>query len=91
MSWFRRHLNWTWILGCVLALVVPPVMLTFVAAVADHPASWEDVGAMAVVAELVGIIIMLVISAWVIRQKGRSQWWLLLCGCFSPLWLSNKK
>ena len=39
---------------------------------------------------LVGVA-MWPISGWVIIQKGRSLWWLLLAPVFSPLWLTNKK
>ena len=31
------------------------------------------------------------IAGWVIIQKGRSLWWLLLAPVCSPLWLTNKK
>ncbi len=33
----------------------------------------------------------IVTSGWVLRQKNRSLWYLLLLGIWSPLWLSNKK
>ncbi len=31
------------------------------------------------------------IAGWIIIQKGRSLWWLLLAPVFSPLWLTSKK
>ncbi|MFC1967128.1 hypothetical protein ACFLV2_00570 [Chloroflexota bacterium] len=37
------------------------------------------------------IILLLIVSGWVIKQKGRRLWWILLTIVFSPLWLSNKK
>jgi hypothetical protein len=37
------------------------------------------------------LAILLPLSGWVIKQKGRSLWWILLSGWFSPLWLGNKK
>jgi hypothetical protein len=40
---------------------------------------------------IVGSVLMLGISAWVIHQKGRSIWWILLSGWFSPLWLSDHR
>lgn len=39
----------------------------------------------------VGSIFWLIISGWVIKQKGRRLWWLLLSWVGSPLWLKNKK
>jgi tetratricopeptide (TPR) repeat protein len=35
-------------------------------------------------------IVMLSVGGWVIRQKGRSLWWLLLTVFFSPVWLGNE-
>jgi len=31
------------------------------------------------------------VNGWIIWQKGRSLFWLLLMGWFSPLWLENKR
>ena len=41
--------------------------------------------------QIIGSIFLLVVSGWVIKQKGRSLWWVLLTIVFSPLWLGNKK
>ncbi len=74
IDWFQRHLNWTMVLGYLLANVVS-FMLNRV----------PPLGTIAAIA------IGLPVAAWVISQKGRSLWWLLLSGLFSPLWLTNKK
>ena len=87
MNWFQRHLNWTWVLSYLLMLV-GAFMFGFLMFLADPNISEDAVGG---VAEIFGSIFMLVVSGWVIKQKGRSLWWLLLSGLFSPLWLSNKK
>ena len=39
---------------------------------------------------IIGAIFLLVVSGWVIKQKGRSLWWVLLTPLFSPLWLKNE-
>ena len=39
---------------------------------------------------IIGDIFLLVVSGWVIKQKGRSLWWIFLTPVFSPLWLKNK-
>lgn len=41
--------------------------------------------------QIIGSIFLLLLSGWVIKQKGRRLWWILLTIVFSPLWLSNKK
>ena len=87
MNWFQRHLNWTYVLGWLLTLVLC-LILGFVMVMIDPNISDDD---LEVMGNLVGGVIMLVVSGWVIIQKGRSLWWLLLSGCFSPLWLSNKR
>ena len=87
MNWFQRHLNWTYVLGWLLMLVLL-FILGFVLAVIDSNIS-ED--ALDTIGNLIGGIFMLVVSGWVIIQKGRSLWWLLMAGWFSPLWLSNKR
>jgi hypothetical protein len=84
MNWFQRHLNWTFVLGWVLALVAGIVVESRI----DPSFSDDAAGA---VGRLVIFGIVLVVSALVIHRKGRSLWWLLLAGWFSPLWLANKK
>ena len=44
-----------------------------------------------IVPQIMGDIFLLVVSGWVIKQKGRSLWWILLTIIFSPLWLKNKR
>lgn len=70
-NWFRRHLNWTWVLAYLI---------------------WIPLNAPENVApQIVGAILLLLASGWVIRQKGRTLWWILLTPVFSPLWLKNKR
>jgi len=69
-------------------MLVGAVMFGFLMGLADPNISEDAVGD---VAGIFGGIFMLVVSGWVIKQKGRSLWWLLLSGLFSPLWLNNKK
>ena len=77
MNWFQKHLNWTWVLAYLFM-----VLIQFVIGAEGIEA--KGVGS------LLGVTIMLPISGWVIVQKGRSLWWILLSGLFSPLWLKNK-
>lgn len=76
MNWFRRHLNWTYVLAYLLWFVLN---------------LYGDESVIALWLSLVAAILWLVISGWVITQKGRSLWWTLLAWLLSPLWLPNKK
>lgn len=40
---------------------------------------------------LVTWVVMIPVSIITLVNKGRSLWWMLLWGLFSPLWLKNKK
>jgi ribosomal protein L37AE/L43A len=87
MNWFQRHLNWTWVLSFLPAIVVV-FIAEFLVAFSDPTVS---IDALTAVGKMAGGTVMLIVSGWVIKQKGRSLWWILLSGWFSPLWLSNKK
>jgi len=43
-----------------------------------------------IVFTLLFVVIVIPVSLWVLHQKGRNTWWVLLSGWFSPVWLSNK-
>ena len=94
MNWFQRHLNWTCVLGYRLALVVFFVVGVLVGNVliwlTDDPTLGD---AAIVVGAIAGIITLLLLTGWLLRQKGRSLWWLLLLPAIVwclPLWLENK-
>jgi hypothetical protein len=44
-----------------------------------------------IVPEVIGAVFLLFVSGWVINQKRRSLWWILLTPVFSPLWLKNER
>jgi len=70
-SWFRRHLNWTWVFAYLMWL---PLNLSY-----------------NIEPQIIGAILLLFVSGWVLKQKGRSLWWILLTPVFSPLWLKNER
>ena len=76
MNWFQRHLNWTWVLAYLLWFAINLYA--------------DDSFGIAWWLSLAAAIFLLVVSGWVIKQKGRSLWWVLLTPFFSPLWLKNK-
>lgn len=75
-NWCKRHLNWTWVLTYLLWWSINV---------------WADVSEVAWWLSLVAATFWLIVSGWVIRQKGRRLWWVLLAWIGSPLWLRNKK
>ena len=86
LNWFQSHLNWTYILGYVVVLMLS-FIVGFISGTID-PYGYEET--IDVVAYLITFIIMLPMSIWVLKRKNRSLWWLLLAGWFSPLWLGSK-
>ena len=86
MNWFQRHLNWT----CVFSYLLVLVMATIgsVITVLTYPDISHNI--LAGIAAIAGGIILLLAGSWVIKQKGRSQWWLLLTVLFSPIWIGNE-
>jgi len=87
MNWFKRHLNWTYVLGYI-AVFVFCFIVGFVLAVVDPYVSDEVLD---VVGYSICIIVLFPLSVWTLKMKNRSQWWLLLAGWLSPLWLSSKE
>lgn len=75
-DWHRRHLNWTFVLAYLLWWTIN---------------LYADVSEIAWWVSLAAAIFWLIISGWVLKQKGRSLWWLLLAWVGSPLWLRNKR
>ena len=76
-NWFQRHLNWTSVFSCFLWFVLIGISKVYLLQY-----SWEPF-----VAAFVGLII----PSWILKQKKRDLWWLLLSPIGSPLWLKNKK
>ena len=42
-------------------------------------------------ASFIGLIVVWPLSFWVLREKNRSAWWVLLSGLGAPLWLRSAK
>ena len=86
LNWFQRHLNWTYILGYVIVIVLSFIVGFILVGIDPYVAdeSLDTVG------YLMYFIIMLPMSIWVLKRKNRSLWWLLLANWLSPLWLGNK-
>jgi len=80
MEWCKKHLNWTWTISYILFLLVYLCMV--------QPNSLPD--PLPLITVLIVEVIALIVGLWVLKQKNRSLWWILLQNIGSPLWLSNK-
>ena len=86
MSWFKRHLNWTYVLSwlaiCAIAIIAGILINVD-----------SEIG---IILLIVDVIMVWYVTIWTIKQKGRSLWNLLwgLLGIPLPivvLCLKNKK
>jgi hypothetical protein len=95
--WFERHLNWTWVFCWLFVNALGYISLSFVVSAIIETSSVAPAisrlvtGGLRLLVAMYSGILMLIISGWVINQKGHSLWWLLLFGWWSPVWLSNNK
>jgi hypothetical protein len=70
MNWFRKHLNWTMFLSWILALIIFLVSIPLYAQRENADVILYFMGFY--------FVVILLVSAWVLRQKGRSLWYLCL-------------
>jgi hypothetical protein len=92
-SWFKRHLNWTWVFGWLLINALAFISISLVLSLISTDCRISSVirGGVRFLVAMYSAILMLVISGWVIEQKGHSLLWLFLYGFWSPVWLSNNR
>jgi hypothetical protein len=69
MNWFKRHLNWTFIIFYLLLVFIASIISVY------------D-GFYSFACFIIGALVWL-LSAWVLKQKMRRMWWLLIL--FIPL------
>jgi predicted branched-subunit amino acid permease len=86
MRWYERHLNLVWIFGLLLAYALNLVG-GIIWGTVNPDATLEGIDFMGY---LIFLAVMVPVSIWVLKQKERSMWWLLLIMWGSPLWLGNK-
>ncbi len=91
MNWFKRHLNWTLGLGILIgfilatggsvkALAESVIFLSFSGFVASllTGLSSGNRGALDLIFTVIGLAICIPISIWVLKQKHRTSWWVLM-------------
>lgn len=78
MNWFQRHLNLTWL---ITWLSYPIVAMIFISV------NKEFASFFALLVYLY-MLCLFIITIWVLKNKSRSLWWLLIP--YSWLLLSNK-
>jgi hypothetical protein len=67
MNWFKRHLNWTYFISWLFCAGL----------VEGGRLVAETDRLMGLIEVWVGVILLLVVSIWVVKQKGRSLAWML--------------
>ena len=77
-NWFKRHLNWTWVIVALACMVAFSIF-------------WAIIGGDTSVAKNAALWVLLPAHANTLRMKKRSGWWILICFWifFLPLCLSN--
>jgi hypothetical protein len=78
-SWFKKHLNWTWVISALICILSFSIIWGFWI---RYP---ENIGNAA-------LWVLLPAHAVTLRMKNRSGWWMPVCFFiwFLPLCLSNK-
>jgi hypothetical protein len=90
-NWFERHLNWTWMFGLITFYFIQIVATPSRAGYLTTSQLEEAYNTSFTVWLLSLCILYLPLTGWVLRQKGRSLWFLLISGfLFLPLWIENK-
>jgi hypothetical protein len=91
MKWFKKHLNWTWVFSWLLMQVIG--LTSYWLIISGHTSIGgivTDAGLISLLLLIFSFIFLLVISGWVIKQKGQNLAWIILVAYWSPVWLRNK-
>lgn len=80
MNWFKRHLNWTVILAVVSTILI------FVALASLYADKAVEIGSVIIVF-FAPMVLIYIAVAWMLSQKNRSMWWLLLWFVTFPIGL----
>ena len=70
--WAKKHLNWVWWIAFAIRIAAIPVTVP-----TDSPIPY-----------FVTTVLLIAVTLWVLHQKGRSLWWVLIA--IATPFLSNK-
>jgi hypothetical protein len=100
LNWFRRHLNWTWILAQLAIFLISFAFMCVLAIVIIHSPAFNIGYVFTGASMLINMVWILTIvtafgvGAWVLKEKDRSLAWLLIIpipfGWFFFLMLDNR-
>ena len=90
MRWFKKHLNWTWVFAWILINLLG-WLLASITVSAEPNISQVLIGGIRILVIIYSSLLMFIVSAWVVNEKGHSLWWILLQGIWAPVWLSNNR
>lgn len=77
MNWFKKHLNLTYLITFILCGLLCWLFYEIL--------QNDTLG-------LFAVVLYFVVAGWVLKNKRRSLWWLLLSPyLLAPLWLTNSK
>jgi hypothetical protein len=88
LEWFKRHPNWTYIIGFIGYQILSFCVGIIVGLVA-YPNEVND-SAITIVTLLMFVIIVLPFNIVILKLKKRNVWWILLMWLLAPLLLENR-
>jgi len=84
--WFKKHLNWAYVISFAGMLVACFIMGLIVGLTSPNYSE----NTVTLLSYLIAFVVMFPISLIILKAKNRSLWWIFLAGWFSPLWLGSK-
>jgi len=99
MNWFKRHLNWVAVIGILFCLIViaiydvkqfleTVVFVSFTRLLVQFSDFFTGrIDIIGLLFTIIGLVVCITILVWVLKQKHRNLWWVLII--FVPLgWLA---
>jgi ABC-type Fe3+-siderophore transport system permease subunit len=89
MSWFNKHLNWTYVIINFLISILSLIIILAAAGESirdfmDNPDVFPTALLVVIlISSGISVILNLAASAWILWKKGQSLWWLALILVFS--------
>jgi hypothetical protein len=78
MNWFRRHLNWTWVLASLLGAPLLVLVVSFIIGWLDPYANYISDTALIWIEALISLAVSFGVGGWVLSRKKRDLLWLFI-------------